>query len=99
MDEVTSALIAGIAAKVKTMADNAELRLNTVAESAAETIGEAVSNLTQAGHIAVQQAARRSSRLTAWPAIALTVLLAAVALIVAFVGGVYYGAGGRTVEN
>ena len=96
MDEVTNALIAGISAKVKTLAEDAELRLNTVAESAAETIGEAVSRLAQAGHTAAERAARRASRLTTWPAIALTVLVSAVALIVAFVGGVYYGASGRT---
>lgn len=99
MDETTNALIAGISAKVKTLAQDAELRLNTVAESAAETIGEAVSSLAQAGHIAAEQAARRASRLTAWPAVALTVLFSALALCAAFVGGVYFGASGHTVET
>jgi hypothetical protein len=99
VDEVTNALIAGISAKVKTLAQDAELRLNTVAESAAEQIGEAVSNLAQAGHLAAEQAARRASRLTAWPTVALTLLLSAGALCAAFVGGVYYGTSDRTVEK
>lgn len=99
MDETTNALIAGISAKVKTLASDAELRLNTVAESAAETIGEAVDTLTRAGHTAADEAARRASRLTAWPAVALTVLLSATALCTTFVGGVYYGASVRQDQS
>lgn len=99
MDETTNALIAGISAKVKTLAADAELRLNTVAEAAAESIGEAVSTLTQAGHTAAEEAARRASRLTAWPAITLTVLLSAGALLAAFAGGVYYGATDRAAPS
>lgn len=99
MDEVTNALIAGISAKVKLLADNAEARVGAVGDSAAEDINEAVWTLAQAGQSAAEEAARRASRLTAWPAITLTVLLSAVALIVAFVGGVYYGASGRPAES
>lgn len=101
MDEVTNALIAGISAKVKLLAENAEQHLGTIGESAAEDINEAVWTLAQAGHNAAEEAARRASRLTAWPVVALTVLLSAVALIAMFVGGVYYGASGhgQTVET
>lgn len=99
MDEVTNALIAGISAKVKLLAENGEAHLGAVGESALEDINEAVWTLAQAGQTAAEEAARRASRLTAWPAITLTVLLSATALCVAFVGGVYYGASGRTVES
>jgi len=95
VDEVTNALIAGISAKVKLLAENGEAHLGAVGESVVEDINEAVWTLARAGQAAAEEAARRSSRLTAWPAVTLTVLLSAVALIVAFVGGVYYGASGR----
>jgi hypothetical protein len=98
VDEVTNALIAGISAKVKDLASNAELRLNTIAESATEQMDEAVSTLAHAGHTAAEEAARRASRLTAWPAVSLTLMLSAAALCVAFIGGVYYGLGTRAVE-
>ena len=95
MDETTNALIAGISAKVKLLAENAEAHLTVVGESAAEDIHEAVSTLAQAGHAAAEEAARRASKLTSVPAIALTTFLSAAALCLAFVGGVYYGASVR----
>ncbi|MFZ0501061.1 MAG: hypothetical protein WAM52_18145 [Steroidobacteraceae bacterium] len=99
MDEVTNALIAGISAKVKLLAENAEARVGAIGESAAEDINEAVWTLAQAGQAAAEEAARRASRLTAWPAITLTVLLSATALCMAFIGGAYYGVSGRTAES
>ncbi len=99
MDEVTNALIAGISAKVKLLAENAEAHVGAVGESAVEDINEAVWTLARAGQAAAEEAARRASRLTAWPAITLTVLLSAVALIVAFVGGASYDASGRTAGS
>jgi len=97
VDEVTNALIAGISAKVKLLAENAEARMGAVGESAAEDINEAVWTLARAGQVAAEEAARRASRLTAWPAITLTVLLSATALCLAFIGGAYYGASDRPV--
>lgn len=99
MDEVTNALIAGISAKVKLLAENGEAQLGAVGESAVEDINEAVWTLAQAGQAAAEEAARRASRLTAWPAITLTVLLSATALCLAFIGGVYYGASDRPVDS
>ena len=99
MDEVTNALIAGISAKVKLLAESGEAHLGAVGESAVEDINEAVWTLAQAGQAAAEDAARRASRLTAWPAITLTVLLSATALCMAFIGGAYYGASGRTAES
>jgi hypothetical protein len=99
VDEVTNALIAGISAKVKLLAENAEARMGAVGESAAEDINEAVWTLAQAGQAAAEDAARRASKLTARPAIILTVLLSATALCMAFIGGAYYGASGRTAES
>lgn len=99
MDEVTNALIAGISAKVKLLAENAEARVGAVGESAAEDINEAVWTLAQAGQAAAEDAARRASRLTAWPAIILTVLLSATALCMAFIGGAYYGASGHATGS
>ena len=99
VDEVTNALIAGISAKVKLLAENGEAQLGAVGESAVEDINEAVWTLAQAGQAAAEDAARRASRLTAWPAIILTVLLSATALCMAFLGGAYYGATGRAAES
>jgi hypothetical protein len=99
VDEVTNALIAGISAKVKLLAENGEAHLGAVGESVVEDINEAVWTLARAGQAAAQEAARRSSRLTAWPAITLTVLLSATALCMAFIGGAYYGASSRPVES
>ena len=99
MDEVTNALIAGISAKVKLLAENGEAHLGAVGESAVEDINEAIWTLAQAGQAAAENAARRASRLTAWPAITLTVMLSAAALCLAFIGGAYYGASGRSAES
>jgi hypothetical protein len=99
VDEVTNALIAGISAKVKLLAENAEERMGAVGESAAEDINEAVWTLAQAGQAAAEDAARRASRLTAWPAITLTLMLSAAALCLAFIGGAYYGASGHAAES
>jgi len=99
VDEVTNALIAGISAKVKLLAENGEAHLGAVGESVVEDINEAVWTLARAGQAAAEEAARRSSRLTAWPAITLTVLLSATALCMAFIGGAYYGASDRPVES
>lgn len=99
MDEVTNALIAGISAKVKLLAESGEARLGAVGESAVEDINEAVWTLAQAGQAAAKEAARRASKLTAWPAVTLTLLLSATALCLAFIGGVYYGASNSTVES
>jgi hypothetical protein len=99
VDEVTNALIAGISAKVKLLAENGEAHLGVVGESVVEDINEAVWTLARAGQAAAEEAARRSSRLTAWPAITLTVLLTATALCMAFIGGAYYGASDRPVES
>jgi hypothetical protein len=96
MDEVTNALIAGISAKVKLLAENGEAHLGAVGESAVEEINEAVWSLAQAGQTAAEEAARRASRLTARPAIILTLLLSATALCMTFIGGAYYGASGST---
>jgi len=99
MDEVTNALIAGISAKVKLLAENGEAHLGAIGQSAVEEINEAVWTLAQAGHTAAQEAARRASRLTAWPAIILTLLVSATALCLVFIGGVYYGASGKTAGS
>ena len=98
MDEVTNALIAGISAKVKLLAENGEAHLGAVGNRPWRT------STRQSGLSRKQDRPRPKSRATRLEAHRLAShyphpAVSATALCMVFIGGAYYGASGRTAER